>query len=54
MDDSSALLLNSDCRDQSDPTSCPNTWKYLDSSDGYAWKVDSDLKVVCGKEMFQS
>ena len=50
MDDSSALLLNSDCRDQSVPTSCPNTWKYLDSSDGYAWKADSDLKVACGKE----
>ena len=48
MDDSSALLLNSDCRDQSDPTSCPNTWKYLDSSDGYAWKADSYLKVACG------
>ena len=48
MDDSSALLLNSDCRDQSDPTSCPNTWKYLDSSDGYAWKADSDLRVACG------
>ena len=48
MDDSSALLLNSDCRDQPDPTSCPNRWKYMDSSDGYAWKADSDLKVACG------
>ena len=41
-------LLNSDCRDQSDPTSCPNTWKYMDSSDGYAWKADSDLTGACG------
>ena len=52
MDESGAFLLNSNCRDQSDPTSCPNTWKYPDSNDGYAWKADTDLRVACGNKIF--
>ena len=48
MDGTKISLYNDDCKTLSSPEMCPNKCLYYDVNDK-EWKIDSKLKVECGK-----